>query len=487
MPNEMYIAGSDFVGDSSKKKEGEKNQQSPQEQKMMPQNIEAEKSVLAACILNPNAVAEVIPMLEPENFYSHANRAIYKSIKNLYSRNIDVDHLNLIENLQSTKQLEAAGGKAYIAELASNDMALTNWRSHSEIVKRTSVLRDLVYAAVKIRSIAYDAPDDLSEAVGEAEQTLFNATEQKLTSSFVKVDKLLAQSFEELQELSQHTGQLAGVPTGFKDLDGLFNGLRGGDLIILAARPGVGKTSFALNLAVNAAKRKTKVAFMSLEMGANQLIQRILCTEAELNLSKVRSGHIGAADFEKIAKASNVLGGLDFYIDDTPGMSIFDLRAKARRELRGVKDGLIVVDYLQLMQPPNQRKDGNRAVEVAEISRGLKILAKEMNIPVIALSQLSRNVEMRGLRGKKGKPQLSDLRESGSIEQDADIVMFIDRSMNEEEAEDESRPEWGTAVIDIAKHRNGPTKAVTLTFQSEFTKFGDYFDASAMGGGFEKF
>ena len=336
----------------------------------------------------------------------------------------------------------------------------------------------MVYASAKIQALAYDAPDNLSEVIEDAESVLFDVTEKKLSSDFKTANDLLTDSFQELQELSQNKGKLAGVPTGFKDLDNLFNGLRGGDLIIIAARPGVGKTSFALNLAVNAAKRDTKVAFMSLEMGANQLIQRVLCTEAQLNLSKVRSGHIASQDWNSIVSASGSLSDLPLLIDDTPGLSIFDLRAKARRELRDVKDGLLVVDYLQLMQSPTMRRDGNRATEVAEISRGLKILAKDLNIPVIALSQLSRQVEQRVYKGVKGKPQLSDLRESGAIEQDADIVMFIDRSMNQEEAEKDGRPNWGTAVIDIAKHRNGPTKLVTLAFQPDFTKFSDYYNQS---------
>ncbi|MDO5328635.1 MAG: replicative DNA helicase [Coriobacteriia bacterium] len=454
------------------------------EGRMLPQNIEAEQSVLAACMLNEVAVEEIAPMLTPENFYRPAHQIIYAGILDLYQRHIPVDQLSLMENINGKGQLEAIGGKGYLLDLASNELALTNWRTHASIVKRTSVLRDLVYASTKIQALAYDAPDDLSEVIGEAEQTLFNVTEKRLSSDFTKVDKLLTASFEELQELASKKGQMAGVPTGFRDIDELFNGLRGGDLIILAARPGVGKTSFALNMAVNAAKQDTTVAFMSLEMGSNQLIQRILCTEAQLNLSKVRSGKIAGTEWNKIVQASASLSNLNLFVDDTPGLSIFDLRAKARRELRDVKNGMIIVDYLQLMQPPVSRRDGNRAVEVAEISRGLKILAKEMNIPIVALSQLSRQVEMRGARGKKGKPQLSDLRESGSIEQDADIVMFIDRSMNKEEAEDESRPEWGTAVVDVAKHRNGPTRQIKLRFDADYTKFFDHYDENRLGGGF---
>lgn len=265
-------------------------------EKMLPQNIDAEKSVLSACMMNGVAVEELAPKLEPNDFYRPAHQTIYKSIMDLYKRHIDVDQISVAENLQSVGQLEAIGGRNYLLDLASNEMSLTNWRTHSDIVKRTSVLRDLVYASAKIQALAYDAPDDLSQVVGEAEQTLFKVTEKKLSSEFKSASELLTDSFAELQELSQRKGKLAGVPTGFKDVDALFNGLRGGDLIILAARPGVGKTAFALNLAINAAKMGTKVAFMSLEMGANQLIQRVLCTEAQLNLSKVRSGHIAGQD-----------------------------------------------------------------------------------------------------------------------------------------------------------------------------------------------
>lgn len=431
-PNYASNVNPDFVSEEKTKDNSKK---------MLPQNIDAERSVLAACMMLGEVVEEVAPKLVPKDFYRPAHQIIYEAIINLYKRHIDIDQISLAENLQGKGQLDAIGGKKYLLDLSTDTMAMSNWRTHSDIVKRTSVLRDLVYASTKIQAMAYDAPDNLSQVIGEAEKELFNVTERKLSSDFKSASELLTDSFAELQDLSQKQGKLAGIATGFKDVDNLFNGLRGGDLIILAARPGVGKTSFALNLAVNAAKNDTTVAFLSLEMGAQQLIQRILCTEAQLNLSKIRSGHIGAQDWNSIVSASGNLSDLKLFIDDTPGLSIFDLRAKARRELRGVKDGLIIVDYLQLMQPPVQRRDGNRAVEVAEISRGLKILAKEMDLPVIALSQLSRNVEMRGYKGSRGRPQLSDLRESGSIEQDADIVMFIDRSMNQEEASNEGRPE----------------------------------------------
>lgn len=446
--------------------------------KQLPQNIEAEKSVLAACMLSQEAIEEIATKLRANNFFRPAHQRIFESVMDLYIRHIPVDQISLAESLNAAGQLEAIGGRAYLVELADNTFALTNWYNHSEIVKRTSILRDLVYASAEINALAYDAPDDLNVVVEEAEKTLFNVTEQRVSSEFVKMEALVGNAFEEIAKLAEQKNTIAGVPTGYKDLDSLFYGLRGGDLLILAARPGVGKTAFALNLAVNAAKAKTSVAFLSLEMSASQLTQRILCSEARINLSKVRSGQIGEGDWGAIADASDTLSKLDFYIDDTPSLSILELRAKARRELRGKEQGLIIVDYLQLMQPPQARRDGNRAVEVGEISRGLKVLAKEMNMPVIALSQLSRQVEMRG----KKRPMLSDLRESGSIEQDADIVMFIDRSMDEMEAESSDRPDLGTAEIIVAKHRNGPTRDITLAFNPEITRFVDYIDDSRVGG-----
>lgn len=453
----------------------------PATRAQLPQNIEAEQSVLAACMLDTEAVEELVLRLKAENFFRPAHRIIFESIYDLTLRRIPVDPISLADTLQAKGQLEAVGGRAYLVELADNTFALTNWQRHAEIVKRTAILRELVYAAAQINALAYDAPDDLNEVVEEAEKTLFNVTEKRVSSSFTRMDTLLTEAFEEITKLSEQKSHMAGVPTGFKDADDLFHGLRGGDLVILAARPGVGKTSFALNLAVNAAKSGAAVAFFSLEMSTGQLVQRILCAEARVSLSKIRGGFVSEGDWSAIADAMNSLSHLELYIDDSPGLSILEARAKARRELRhasGAGKGLIIVDYLQLMQPPQTRRDGNRAVEVGEISRGLKILAKEMDMPVIALSQLSRAVEMRG----KKRPMLSDLRESGSIEQDADIVMFIDRSMDEMEAESEDRPDLGTAELIVAKHRNGPTRDITLAFNPEYTKFMDFVDESRVGG-----
>ncbi len=449
-------------------------------QKEIPQNIEAEKSVLAACMLSQNALDEIATRLVPENFFRPAHQLIFTGIMDLHTRNLPVDQISLAENLRASGQLEAAGGKTYLLELADNSFALTNWLTHADIVKRISVLRDLIYASAEITALAYDAPDNLDEVVEEAEKSLFKVTEKRVSSSFAQIDTLLENAFAEITTLAEQKSHMAGVPTGFKDVDALFHGFRPGDLIILAARPGVGKTALALNMAVNAAKAGYPTTFFSLEMSASQLVQRIMCSEAKIDLAKVRNGFMVEQDWQALADAIGRLSQLELYIDDTPALSILEARAKARRELRDKKQGFIVVDYLQLMNPPATRRQDSRAVEVGEISRGLKVLAKEMNMPVLALSQLSRAVEQRGKRDKR--PQLSDLRESGSIEQDADIVMFIDRALNQMEAEEDGRPEAGTANLIVAKHRNGPTRDITLSWAAESTTFGDYFDTSRYAG-----
>ena len=449
----------------------------------LPSDFEAEQSVLAACILSEDACYEISINLKPEQFYRPAHRILYEAILEMTQEGKHIDVISLADKLQAKGQLEPAGGRPYLIDLNGSTFALANWRNHLEIVRRTAIQRDLIRAAAEINSIAYNAPDSLDEVVESAEQTLFNVTEKRISSTFRDMENLVQDTFNELSLIANQKDKIIGVPTGFKDVDDLFHGFRAGDLIVLAARPGIGKTAFALNLAVNAAKLGVTVAFFSLEMSSGQLMQRVLSSEARVGLEKLRSGKENAGDWNALLDASQKLSMLDMHFDDTPGLSILEARAKARRELRNIigsdKPGLIVVDYLQLMQPPVQRRDGNRAVEVSEISRGLKILAKEMGMPVIALSQLNRAVE---LRGKKKRPMLADLRESGSIEQDADIVMFIDRSMDEIEAEDEDRPDYGTATLIVAKHRNGPTRDITMSFSPEFTKFGDFYDESRIAG-----
>ena len=441
------------------------------EQRVMPQNIDAEKAVLAAMLFSPEATEDALLKLNENEFYRPAHRIIFEAMGELYKRGIPVDSLSLVDRLKTRGDLEAVGGKAYIVELGNNTLALDNWSAHADIVHREAMLRDLIGASVRMTSLGYDAPDNIDEVVEEAEQLLFNVTNKRVETNFVKMDKLVTDTYNNLAALAESQSDFSGVRTGFLDLDKQLNGLRGGNLVIIAARPSVGKTSFALNMATRAAQLGTSVALFSLEMSKEELVNRILSTETRIQSQKFSTGKLTQSEWTKLINISGALTKLDLWIDDTPSASMLEVRTKARRQMRNVEPGkgMIIVDYLQLMQSGSKRYE-SRAVEVSEISRGLKMLAKELDMPVVALSQLSRAVESR--EGKR--PMLSDLRESGSIEQDADIVMFIDRSMNEMEAENEDRPPLGTANIIVAKHRSGPTGIVSLAFQSDFTRFDNF-------------
>lgn len=445
------------------------NASSPVE-RIMPQDIDAEKAVLAAMLLGQDTevVEEALMKLSAKEFYRPAHRKIFEAMEELYNKSAPIDQLSLADRLKTRGDLDAVGGKPYIVELGNNTYALANWAHHADIVKRAAMLRDLIGASVRITALGYDAPDDLDEVVETSEKLLFDVTNKRVATNFKSMESLVVETFNELQELANTKSRYNGVRTGFKDLDDLFGGLRGGDLVILAARPSVGKTALALNIASRAAQLGTSVAFFSLEMSATQLVQRVLSTETRINSKKMQTGQMSAQDWVTLVNASDTLSKLQLWVDDTPSASILEVRAKARRQLRGVEPqkGLIIVDYLQLMQPQNQRTE-SRQVEIAEISRGLKILAKELDMPIIALSQLSRAVESR----QDKRPVLSDLRESGAIEQDADIVMFLDRSKDEREAENEQRPPLGTADVIVAKHRNGALDTIHLAFQADCTRF----------------
>ncbi len=436
-----------------------------------PQNLDAERSVLAALLLNRDIVDDVVSRLQADAFYRPAHQKIYSAMCELAERHVPIDHLSLAERLEARGQLKEIGDKAYIVELANNDYAIFNWEHHIEIIKREKLLRDLIRSADEIKALGYSDTDDINSAIEQAEKSLFGVTNKRIEKTFLKIDDLLVDSLSMLESLANNKSKLLGVPTGFSDLDRLLSGMRGGDLIVLAARPGVGKTSLALNIAVNAARSGASVAFFSLEMPANQLTHRILSSEAGVNSSKLRGTEsLNDADWKSIINACSTLSELDFSIDDTPGLTITELRAKARRQLQKVEKGLIVIDYLQLMQSSGNSFN-DRWIAVGDISRGMKILAKELNVPILALSQLSRNVESR--TGKR--PQLSDLRESGNIEQDADVVMFIDRSMSEEEAAQEGRPVLGTGKLIVGKNRNGATKDIEVAFRDSCTRFSDIY------------
>jgi replicative DNA helicase len=375
--------------------------------------------------------------------------------------------VSIADRLTASGELEAAGGKPYLLDITQVVPTAANASRYAQIVKRTSMLRQLIGAATQIVTMGFEAPDDLDGIIEDSERLIFEVTNKRVESAFRPMSDLLQVGFHQLEELFEQKKHVTGVPTGFKDLDRILAGLHAGDLVILAARPSVGKTALALNIAVNAAKQDTAVALFSLEMSAEQLVQRVLCSEARINLQDVRTGYIKEQDWSSIHQAMGRLAERDFNVDDTPAISIFEVRTKARRQLRGKPRGLVIVDYLQLMQPPTRRSDANRTVEIGEISRGLKILAKELGCPVLALSQLSRAVEQR--KGKR--PMLSDLRESGSIEQDADVVLFIDRETDHFSDDQEGRPAKGVAEIIIAKHRNGPTGSIPLVFNERYTKF----------------
>ncbi len=438
-------------------------------EKVIPQNIEAEKAVLAAMLLDSDTLDEAFLVLRKESFYRPSHRKIFEAIYELHARDVPVDQLSVSERLAAKGELESVGGRSYIVELANNSFALANWRYHAQLINGKALYRSLIAAATRISALSYDAPDDAEAVVEESEKLIFGVTDRQVRSSFRSLSQLMQDSIASMNEMAKEKKRIQGVPTGFESIDRILAGMRGGDLLILAARPGVGKTSFALNVAVNAAKQGTSVAFFSLEMPAEQLVQRIMCTEARVSMGKMRRGGLTQADWQQIVRACSTLSHLDFSIDDSPALSVMELRAKARRQLHDADEGLIVVDYLQLMESRGGYRD--RHLEVAEFSRGLKVLGKELNVPIIALSQLSRSVESR--EGKR--PQLSDLRESGSIEQDADVVMFIDRSMNEEEAENSKRPDMGIARILVEKHRNGPTGYAELAYNGEYTRFDELY------------
>lgn len=438
------------------------------QERIPPQNIEAEQALLGAMLLSSEVVESALSAVKREDFYRPAHGKIFSAMNDLYTRSVPVDHLSLADKLDTLDELEAVGGKPYLLELSGAVPTTANWESYADIVSRTSMLRQLITAATGVVALGYDAPDDLDQVVEDAERAIFEVTNKRVSSNFRKINDLLKISFTQLEELFERKEHVTGVASGFRDLDKLLAGFHPGDLIVLAARPSVGKTALALNMAVNAAKKGAAVAVFSLEMSAEQLVQRVLCSEARINLQDVRTGYLKESDWHAIHTAMGKLATLDFWVDDTPSISILEVRAKARRQLQHKEKGFIIVDYLQLMQPQNRRTE-NRQVEIAEISRGLKILGKELGVPVLALSQLSRAVEQRA--GKK--PMLSDLRESGAIEQDADVVMFIDRNTMPGAEEEEGRPAKGVAEIIVAKHRNGPLDTIPLVFMERFTKFVD--------------
>jgi replicative DNA helicase len=430
--------------------------------KTTPANLEAEESVLGALLIDPDAVIKVASFLRADDFYREKNGWIYQAILDLHERREPADFVTLVDELERREQLPQIGGTAYITSLISSVPTAVHVEHYSHIVERAATLRRLIGAAGQIAALAYEDSEDVDEVVDRAEQLIFNVSERRIRRDLTPVRQIMHGVVDRLDYLHRHQGDLLGVPSGFSKLDKLLGGFQKSDLIILAARPGVGKTSLALNIAVNATKRYgQRVAFFSLEMSSEQLVQRLLSSETGINQQKLRLGEIGDDEWPMLMEAAGVLSETLLFIDDTPAVSALELRTKARRFQAEHGLDMVIVDYLQLMRGDTRTE--NRVQEISYISRSLKSLARELEVPLIALSQLSRAVESRS----DHIPQLSDLRESGAIEQDADIVMFIYR----EDMTKENSERKNIADVIVAKHRNGPTDTIPLYFRRELTKF----------------
>ncbi len=426
----------------------------------MPFNAEAEQSVLGCILLDSNSLATVAGTIKPDDFYLTQNKIIYEAMLELWNMGEAVDVIMLTKKLGN--QLEAVGGYSYLAQLGIIVPTVQNIKAYIKIIKDKSMLRKLIGVASKISKLGYESDDDISVVLDTAEQHMYDLLENREIDGFSHIRDVLAESFDKLEQLAINKGQIAGVPTGFRDLDKITNGFHGSELIIIAARPAMGKTSFALNIAQYAALHaRVPVAVFNLEMSKEQLGSRIIWSEAMVDGEKLRNGNIGDNDWPAIASAIGELSNAPLYIDDSAMMTVTDIRAKCRKLKLEKGLGMVVIDYLQLMS--GSKKSENRQQEISEISRSLKVLAKELDVPVIALSQLSRATATR----TDHRPMLSDLRESGAIEQDADIVMFLHRP----EYYDENTEKKGIAECIIEKHRNGATGTIDLRWIGEFTKF----------------
>ncbi len=440
--------------------------------KSLPHSLEAERAVLGAVLLDNQLFDQACEALTREDFYLESHRSIFARMESLSSRSLPIDSLTLGEELRKENELEAIGGIAYITSLIDGVPRVSNIEHYSRIVKEKALLRRLIHASNEVLLRCFNSEEDASDLLELAERSIFEISQEKIRSGFVSLEQLLPISWKEIETLSGRDEAITGIPTGLRDLDEMISGLHRSDLIIVAARPGLGKTSLALNIGQYAAEQQFVVGIFSLEMSASQLVNRLLCAEARVDSHKVRSGYLSQDDWARLAKAMSRLSGARLFIDDTPGISVAEMRSKARRLKAEHGLDLLLVDYLQLMTGGAGGRYENRQQEISMISRSLKGLAKELDIPLIAISQLSRAPEQR--RGdQQGKPQLSDLRESGSIEQDADLVLFIYRPnmyRKDEELTDEEKAE---AQIIIGKHRNGPIGNVKLWFIEQWTKFED--------------
>ena len=432
--------------------------------KIPPHDIEAEQAVIGSMLTDMEAVVSSIENLKPEDFYREDNKLIFSAMVNLYNRSEPIDLITVKSELESMGKFDQVGGIEYLADLPEKVPTTANANKYIKIVEDKSTLRRLIKNANEIIELGYDPTEELDDIMEGAEKKIFNLMQDKNQKGYTPIKDILVDSFNQLEELYNRKQHITGVPTGFIDLDYRTAGLHGSEFILIAARPAMGKSAFVLNIAANAAlKANIPVAIFSLEMSKEQMVNRILCSEAMVDSNKVRTGKLDEEDWAKLAEAIGPLSETGIYIDDTPGISITEIRAKCRKLKLEKNIGLVIIDYLQLVQGSSRRAQGSREQEIAEISRSLKILAKELDVPVIALSQLSRAVEQR----PDHRPMLSDLRESGSIEQDADIVMFLYR----DDYYNEDSEKKDIAEVIIAKQRSGSTGTVDLGWLGSYTKF----------------
>lgn len=438
--------------------------------KLPPQALDLEEAILGALMLEKNALTAVVEFLRPEHFYSDQHKEIFQAIIDLFKASEPVDMRTVVAQLRKNGKLEVAGGAFYIAELTSKVSSAANIEYHSRIIIEMAIKRDLIQIASQVHHEAYEDTTDVFDLLDKTEQSIFQISDSNLRKNYDNMKSLMFRAIQELQEKKNHKDGLTGIPSGFSRLDRVTSGWQKSDLVIIAARPGMGKTAFIVSALRNAAVDfNHAVAIFSLEMASLQLVNRLISAEAELESEKIKKGNLAEFEWQQLVHKTNRLSSAPIFIDDTPALSILELRAKCRRLKAEHNIQLIVIDYLQLMKGD---AGGNREQEIASISRALKGIAKELNVPVIALSQLSRGVETRG--GDK-RPQLSDLRESGSIEQDADIVMFLYRPEYYKITElEDGTPAQGMAEVIIAKHRNGSLENVRLKFIGKYTKFADY-------------
>ena len=439
-------------------------------QKLPPQSVEMEQSVLGAILQDHHALVRVLEILQERDFYQDAHRWIFQTMIDLFQDNVPIDVLTVTERLRKKGRFEAAGGAAYLVDLVEMVPTAAHVLHHAQVVREKAILRALIQTATTIITESYEDAEDVDTLLDRAEQAIFEIGQRKTTAGFVHIKNLLTGSFRRLEQLYERKEPVTGLPTGFTDFDRRTAGLQPSDLIIIAGRPGMGKTALGLNMAQHVGVHvRRPVAIFSLEMSKEQLVIRFLCAQAKVDSSKLRTGFLRQDDWHILTQAAGVLSEAPIYIDDTPAQSALDIRAKARRLQAEVGDlALVIVDYLQLMQVRGRAE--SRQQEISSITRSLKALAKELNVPVIALSQLSRAVEQR----KPPKPQLSDLRESGAIEQDADVVALIYRG---EIYDPEDSSEKGVAEINIAKQRNGPTGTFKLTFLGQYTRFENHAES----------